>query len=394
MKKIKKIIFFLKKILFIVILKVNLINFVQANNISAIRIGHSNAYTRMTIESSKYLNYKYFTLLNPKRLVIDFENVSLKEVLKFINKKKILFKPNIELLRIGQFNKKTVRFVFKNKKKIFLKTSRIDPINHFKFRSIFDFYFDDKKLNNQKNNLVFKKNHFLINKKKHQPIIIMIDPGHGGQDPGAIGYFKSTEKKIVLEVSKKLKYFINKEPYMKGYLTREYDVFVPLNTRIEKAKKVKADFFISIHADAFTNRNAKGSSIFALSKKGATSNLALFLSKTQNSIYSIDNFKKSGDKYLDHTIFDLVQTATIRTSLKFGAEILNQIKKINTLHKKNVEQSTFQVLKSPGIPSILIELDFISNKKEEKKLNNINFQKQIAKSIFLGIQSFYTKYYL
>lgn len=172
-------------------------------------------------------------------------------------------------------------------------------------------------------------------------------------------------------------------------MTRNEDVFIPLRVRVAKARKQRADLFVSIHADAFTNRAARGSSVFALSKKGATSTAARFLAETQNESDLIGGVGMSGDRYLDHTLFDLVQTATISDSLKFGGEILKRLGKVNKLHKNKVDQAGFAVLKAPDIPSILVETAFISNLEEERKLRTSHFQQQIAESILAGIKAYF-----
>lgn len=222
-----------------------------------------------------------------------------------------------------------------------------------------------------------------------RPIIIMIDPGHGGEDPGAIGKYKTREKDVVLQIARRLKKLIDNDPSMRAYMTRNEDIFIPLTVRVAKARKMQADLFVSIHADAFTNRSARGSSVFALSTKGATSNTARFLAQTQNEADLIGGVSKSGDKYLDHTMFDLLQTATINDSLKFGDEVLKRMKSVNKLHKNKVDQAGFAVLKAPDIPSILVETAFISNLEEERKLKTAKFQQQMAESIFQGIKAYF-----
>ncbi len=182
------------------------------------------------------------------------------------------------------------------------------------------------------------------------PIIIMLDPSHWGDDPGAIGMLKTREKDIVLQIAHKLSALIKREPAMKVFMTPNDDVFIPLKVRVAKARKQRADLFVSIYADAFTRRAAHGSSVFALLTKGATSSVAKFLAQTQNASDQISGVSKSGDRYLDHTLLDLVQTATINDSQKFGNEVLKWMEKINQLHKNRVEQAVFAVLKAPDIP--------------------------------------------
>jgi N-acetylmuramoyl-L-alanine amidase len=221
-------------------------------------------------------------------------------------------------------------------------------------------------------------------------ITIAIDPGHGGEDPGAIGASGSREKDITLKVAKKLKARIDSDPNMRAVLTRDGDYFIPLHGRVMKARKMQADLFISIHADAFTNPAARGSSVFALSEKGATSASARYLAKKENESDLIGGVSLNvKDPVLARTLLDLSQTATINDSLKLGKAVLGQIGNINKLHKNHVEQAGFAVLKSPDIPSILVETAFISNPEEERRLNDDEYQETLVTSIFEGIQKYF-----
>ena len=225
---------------------------------------------------------------------------------------------------------------------------------------------------------------------RDRPIVIMIDPGHGGEDPGAHGLHKTREKDIVLKIGRRLKALIDKEPNMRAYMTRNEDVFIPLKVRVAKARKQRADLFISIHADAFTSRAARGSSVFALRPKAPPRRRRAF-AQTQNESDLIGGVSKSGDRYLDHTMFDMVQSRTINDSLKFGKEVLTRIGKINHLHKRSVDQAGFAVLKAPDIPSILVETAFISNPTEERKLRTARYQQQVAEAILNGIKAYFSK---
>lgn len=221
-------------------------------------------------------------------------------------------------------------------------------------------------------------------------ITIALDPGHGGEDPGAIGASGSREKDITLRVAKKLKARIDSDPNMRAVLTRDGDYFIPLHGRVMKARKMQADLFISIHADAFTNPAARGSSVFALSEKGATSASARYLAKKENESDLIGGVSLNvKDPVLARTLLDLSQTATINDSLKLGKAVLGEIGNINKLHKNHVEQAGFAVLKSPDIPSILVETAFISNPEEERRLNDDEYQERLVTSIFEGIQKYF-----
>jgi N-acetylmuramoyl-L-alanine amidase len=222
-------------------------------------------------------------------------------------------------------------------------------------------------------------------------ITIAIDPGHGGEDPGAIGATGSREKEITLLIAKKLKAKIDEEPNMRAVLTRDGDYFIPLHMRVLKARKLQADLFISIHADAFTNPAAHGSSVFALSEKGATSASARYLANKENQSDLIGGVSLNvKDPLLARTLLDLSQTATINDSLKLGKVVLGNIGEINKLHKNHVEQAGFAVLKSPDIPSILVETAFISNPEEERKLNDGAYQDKLVMSILTGIKKYFS----
>ena len=221
-------------------------------------------------------------------------------------------------------------------------------------------------------------------------ITVAIDAGHGGEDPGAKGANGSREKDITLAVAKKLKQRIDEEPNMRGILTRDADFFIPLHGRVVKARNMQADLFVSVHADAFIRPDARGSSVFALSEKGATSASARYLAKKENESdliggVSLDN----KDMNLARTLLDLSQTATINDSLKLGKFVLKNIGEVNTLHKGSVEQAGFAVLKSPDIPSILVETAFISNPEEERRLNDDAYRAKLVESIVNGIKKYF-----
>lgn len=374
------------------------------SSVIAVRVWPSSTYTRITLESSTPLKYKQFALANPDRIVIDIENVQLNSVLKGIADQVQTSDPYLKMARIGQFDPQTVRLVLELKQNINPNLFTLKPIAEFKNRLVVDLYPANSNADEADDPLLAllkEYNKGALEKDQpaqgpqagkvglDRPLVIMLDPGHGGEDPGAIGKRGTREKDIVLQIARRLRTLIQKDPKMKAYMTRNEDVFIPLKVRVAKARKLRADLFISIHADAFTNRSANGSSIFALSTKGATSTAAKYLAQTQNEADEIGGVSKSGDRYLDHTIFDLAQTAAINNSLKFGKEVLTRMGKVNKLHKNKVEQAGFAVLKAPDIPSILIETAFISNLEEERKLRTAKFQQQIAESVFAGIKAYF-----
>ena len=366
----------------------------------AIRLWPSSSYSRLTIESSTPLKYKQFALSHPDRVVIDLENIQLNQTLKNAGKLVRQDDPNIKNVRVGQFNAQVVRVVLELKQNVSPRLFTLAPVAGFHNRLVLDLY-PEKQAHEDDPLLALLKDYNqgdldrsqpnaaqLPGKAgKDRPVVIMIDPGHGGEDSGAIGKNKTMEKDIVLKIGRYLKAMVDKQPNMRAYMTRNEDVFIPLQVRVAKARKQRADLFVSIHADAFTSRSARGSSVFALSTRGATSAAARYLAQTQNESDLIGGVSKSGDRYLDHTMFDMVQSVTINDGLQFGKEVLSRMGKINHLHKSSVDQAGFAVLKAPDIPSILVETAFISNLAEERKLRTARFQQQVAEAILGGIKA-------
>ncbi|KIA81746.1 N-acetylmuramoyl-L-alanine amidase [Chromobacterium amazonense] len=370
------------------------------NQIVALRIWPSSTYTRITLESGSAIQYKQFTLANPSRLVIDLQGVQLNGVLKDISGQITKADPFIANARAGQFAPDTVRLVLELKTDVKPQAFTLAPVAEYKHRLVVDLYpasgvqddpllallqdYNKGKLEQPPTQIKPKS------KNSDRPIVVMLDPGHGGEDPGAIGLQGNREKDVVLKIGHQLKQLIDAEPNMKAYMTRSDDVFIPLGVRVAKARKLNADLFVSIHADAAPNRAARGSSVFALSEKGATSAFAKALAQTQNDSDLIGGVKiGSKDKYLAHTLLDLTQTATINDSLKLGKTVLGQLGGLNKLHKNAVEQAGFAVLKAPDIPSILVETAFISNPEEEQRLITAEFQQQMANAIFSGVKNYF-----
>jgi N-acetylmuramoyl-L-alanine amidase len=223
-------------------------------------------------------------------------------------------------------------------------------------------------------------------------LVIAIDAGHGGEDPGARGRHGSREKNITLAIARKVKTLIDETPNMRGVLIRDGDYFIELERRVVKAQKAHADLFISIHADAFIKPKARGSSVFALSERGATSTAARWLAKRENEADLIGGVNLAEkDPYLKRTLLDLSQTATINDSMKLAKHVLNELGDINDLHRGRVEQAGFAVLKSPEIPSILVETAFISNPGEERRLNDKGYQLKLANAILGGVKRYFAQ---
>jgi N-acetylmuramoyl-L-alanine amidase len=398
----------------------------------AVRIWPAEDYTRVTLESDQALRVSHQLLTNPHRLVVDVEGLELNNTIKELVAKVNSNDPYIAQVRVGQFQPKVVRLVFDLKESIQPQLFTLDPVSSYQNRLVFDLYptvandplmelvrqsakkeaaldADDpigaiarresQKAEANKSNKLneIAKPDGKTDNKDTKPsyrrlLTIAIDPGHGGEDPGAIGKRGSQEKDIVLAISRRLKQRIEAEPDMRSYLTRDGDYFVPLHVRVNKARRVQADLFVSIHADAFIKPNARGASVFALSQQGATSTAARWLANKENGADLIGGLNiKTQDKQVAQLLLDMSTTAQIKDSLKLGDAVLKQIGGFAKLHKSQVEQASFAVLKAPDVPSILIETAFISNPEEESRLNDHEYQEQIAQAILKGIRSYFAK---
>ena len=377
------------------------------NIVSETRVWPAPDYTRVTIESFLPISNDQMILQNPERIVVDLKGIKLNDALKQLSSQVDGLGPNIKKIRVGQFNPKVTRLVIDLKASASVKIFSLKPFKEYKHRLVIDVYPKERdelasllKQLKQKDNRQQSTEPVIPKIKKST--IIAIDAGHGGEDPGAKGARGTYEKVITLQIAKKLKKIIDKEPYMEAVLIRTGDYYVPLIKRVSKARKIKADIFISIHADAFRKRSVRGSSVFALSERGATSAFAKFLANEANEADLIGGVSiDDKEPILARTLLDLSQSATINDSLKLGNHVLKEIKTVNKLHKKYVEQAGFAVLKAPDIPSILIETAFISNRKEEKNLKSAAFQQKLSLSILKGIKeyvkggqsmAFYTEY--
>ncbi len=403
--------------------------------VSSTRVWPAPDYTRVTIESQQPIRHKLFNLDNPDRLVLDLEDVALNAAVTDIAGKISAEDPYIKGVRAGRFKPGTIRLVFDLKAKVKPEAFALAPIAGYGHRLVLDIY----PLTPPDPLLAFLKRREsgqpetpattpapapaltptpelaapevgppAVVAKSEPPapkpaaraarpaserlITIAIDPGHGGEDPGARGRSGTLEKNVTLSIAQKLKERIETEPNMRAVLTRDGDFFIPLHMRVEKARRVRADLLVSIHADAFIKPSANGSSVFALSERGATSVAARWLAKQENDADLIGGVNLGiKDPYLKQTLLDLSQTASINDSLKLGKAVLQEMGGINRLHKNYVEQAGFAVLKAPDIPSILIETAFISNPDEERKLRDPFYQNKMADAIFAGIKRYFSK---
>jgi N-acetylmuramoyl-L-alanine amidase len=379
--------------------------------IVAVRIWPSADYTRVTLEHDAPLKFNHFTVENPDRLVVDIEGVEFNSVLESIAGKINENDPYIKLLRAGRFKPGVVRLVMELKARVAPQVFSLAPVGEYGHRLVLDVYPETPvdplmALLEGRQEVVepLKIDPDLAAKPAETPrpgkpvvdrmITVMLDPGHGGEDPGAVGKRGTHEKNVTLAIAKRLKARIDAEPNMRAVLTRDADFFVPLHVRVQKARRIQADLFISIHADAWIKPDARGSSVFVLSEKGASSTQARLLAQKENDADLIGgvNLAKTKDVFLARTLIDLSQTATINDSLKLGKYLLGEIGSINHLHKASVEQAGFAVLKAPDIPSALIETAFISNPEEELRLKDEAYQAQMAEALLRGIRQFFIKH--
>lgn len=406
----------------------------------AARVWPSPEYSRIAIELDAAVTYKQFNLKNPERIVVDLEGVEPDAVLSDIASKVTPQDVYISSIRVARNRPGVTRMVVALKTEVRPQIFVLKPMGDYSHRLVMDLYPASLSAFEQEVETAIESAGKRAESAKAKPeaaantpaqlapalsadktsakvtdlrtplkpakpeksapgkleymrlITIAIDAGHGGEDPGAKGASGSYEKDITLSIARRLKGLIDKQENMRAYLTRDSDYFIPLHERVNKARRVQADLFVSVHADAFNKPHARGSSVFALSEKGATSAAAKWLAKNENDADLIGGINVGmKDVYLKQTLIDLSQTAQISDSLKLGKVVLEEIGGINQLHKPRVEQAGFAVLKAPDIPSILIETAFISNPEEEKRLNDEDYQDKMANAIVAGIKRYFDR---
>ena len=387
----------------------------SAEAIRAIRVWPAQDYTRVTVESGQPLKHNLLRVRDPERLVLDLEDVDLQSVQQGFTDKISTNDPYIANLRVGRFKPGVVRVVLDLKSEVKPQIFTLEPIGEYGHRLVLDIYpvepLDPILALLQKRELKTAPGIFgdgTPDEQKRQAgpsikqppagptvdrlVTIAVDAGHGGEDPGARGRRGTREKHVTLTIARKLKSLIDAEPTMRAMLTRDGDYFIELGARVEKAQLVKADLFVSVHADAFIKPHVRGSSVFALSERGASSTAAQWLARGENRADLIGgiNLARKRDRYLEMTLNDLSLTAQVNDSLKLARAVLGELGGINPLHKGSVEQAGFAVLKSP-IPSILVETAFISNPDEETRLNDTAYQEKIAHAILRGVKSYVAK---
>ncbi len=425
-----------------------------AKSIVAVRVWPAQDYTRIAIEVDQPLAYKAHLLKQPDRIVVDLSDLKLDSTLRELVAKIKPNDPQIEAVRAGQFAPDVVRLVFDLKGAVKPQIFTLNPIGGYRYRLVLDLYpavardplLELLAKTEQKEAELANPNQPTLSGLQTKPkldeseaffaryaetestssaapgkpdrktptppragndkdklsdrtpkkprvlrlLTVAIDPGHGGEDPGAIGPSGLREKDVVLDIGRRLREKIDAQPNMRAMMTRDDDYFVPLHVRVQKARRVNADLFVSIHADAFIKPEANGSSVFALSTTGASSTAARWMANKENASDLIGGVNiKSRDQNITHALLDMSTTAQIKDSMRYGQFVLSEIGQINKLHKGAVEQAGFAVLKAPDIPSVLIETAFLSNPAEEAKLKSSAYREQMAEAILRGIKRYF-----
>ena len=384
-----------------------------AGSLLAVRVWPGTGSTRITLEGSETFSFKHLIVKDPERLVIDLEGIELNSVLQSLPSKVMASDPLISMIRAGRNRPGVVRVVVELKETIDPQIFTLKPVANYGHRLVIDLF--PTEAHDPLLALIQKSSPMdaatgrdssappdtsatqsepapprQIVQDTKRIATVVIDAGHGGEDPGAIGRRGSYEKNVTLSIARRLQKKIDADPNMRAALTRNGDYFVPLNRRVAIARRLQADLFVSIHADAFVRPEARGSSVYVLSERGATSSAARWLANKENESDLIGGVNLARqDGYLARTLLDLSQTATINDSLKLGSAVLQELGGINRLHKPQVEQAGFAVLRAPDIPSILVETAFISNPDEERRLNDNAYQDKMADAIMRGIRAYF-----
>lgn len=401
-------------------LALGLPNIIQAANnnsnaFTAARMWPAQAYTRITLESPNKVRFKSFTLEKPHRLVIDVENMMLNEIITSLAKKVQKSDPYVSNIRVGQKDSTTVRIVLDLKVPTLPQVFLLNSVANFKHRMVIDIYpafaaeddpilallngrNKDKAIESANKNTKERTKELAKKasssteqsgssfKQSRRPII-MIDAGHGGEDPGAISPRGLKEKDVVLAIARLTKTKLESLGYIVK-MTRNEDVFIPLKSRTLKAQQKHADLFISIHADSVANNpNARGTGVYVLSPKGATDEASRLLAESQNDADTIGGIQMSDSKDVNSVLMNMIQNQTINDSLRLGRLVLNQLSKYNKV-KSAVNQANFVVLRTPDIPSILVESAFLSNTEDEALLRSITYRQQVAQAITDGVKQY------
>ncbi len=410
----------------------------HARTVVAVRVWPADEYTRITLESDGALSAKTQHLASPDRLVIDIDDLELDGALRELVGKVSPDDPFIAGVRVGQYQPRVVRLVIDLKQPVRPQSFTLDPVAAYGHRFVVDLHptiepdpllalIRDKERAEEaaRQSVQDALGEFIGRLDRPRPpgapapraeapapvqtpapphpsaaaqkridrlIVVAIDPGHGGEDPGAIGPTGLREKDVVLAIALKLRDRLNRQPGMRAMLTRDADYFVPLQERVRKARRVQADLFVSVHADAFMRREARGASVYALSTNGATSAAARWMAQRENASDLVGGINvRAADAQVMRALLDMSTTAQIKDSLRVGREVLGQMERIGNLHKPRVEQAGFAVLKAPDIPSILVETAFISNPEEERRLRDARYQRQVVEAVATGIVRYFAR---
>lgn len=375
----------------------------MAAKLLSIEIKQQSGNPSVLFTLDEAVTHRVFTLTNPNRVVIDFEGTDLSVNLNRVN----LGRQLIKYIRSGRPNPQTLRLVFEVSQAVMTRTNPMHRSASSKHGFSLDLSANGNLQGRSTSSTVPVNRTRATNTAKapvsarHEPgktlrdVVVVLDPGHGGKDPGASGPRRTMEKEVTLRIAQKLKQIIDRQPGMRAVLTRNGDYYIGLRERLTIARKYNADVFVSIHADAFINQQSNGASVFALSQSGATSEAARWLAEKENysELGGVNLSELDDQSGLVRTVLiDLSQTATIGASLHMGERVLRDLDRITNLHNHKVEQARFMVLKSPDIPSILIETGFISNPREESNLTNPAYQTHLTEAIFQGLKRYFWDY--
>ena len=382
-----------------VVLSLSPLQIARGARLLDVRLWPAADYTRVTLEHDEPLRFTHFMVRDkpPLRLVVDIEDMDLTPRLKDLVGRVGADDPFIALVRVGQNRPRVVRLVIELKEDIRPEVFALAPVGPYQHRLVLDLRPVTppdpllallREIQRADAARAAAPPRRLPGEQRIDRLLtIAIDPGHGGEDPGAIGRRGTREKDVTLGIARRLHRLIEADPGMRVLLTRDGDYFGPLHERVAKARRVQADLLVSIHADAWIRPDARGSSVFALSDRGASSAAAAWMARRENDADLIGGVNLAvKDARLAQVLLELSTTAQINDSLRFGDAVLRELERINTLHKAQVEQAGFAVLKAPDIPSILVETAFISNPDEERRLNDDGYQQRVAAAIFDGIR--------
>ncbi len=353
-----------------------------ALQVQGVRLWAAPDSTRVVFDVTGPAEHRLFSLKNPNRLVIDLSNAAIAAAAK----KTPIQGGVVKNLRSGSRNKNDLRLVLDLKGPVKPKSFVLRPNAQYGHRLVIDLFESGSVARSQP-----KTVRTASKVAELRELVIAIDAGHGGEDPGARGKRGTHEKDVVLAIARRLAKLVDKEPGMRPVLIRDGDYYIGLRQRIEKARKHRADLFISIHADAFRDRRVKGSSVFVISRSGASSEMARWLAARENAADLVGGVSLDDkDDLLAEVLLDLAQTATLEASNAVASNVLAEMKRVGRVHKKRVQHAGFVVLKSPDIPSLLIETAYISNPAEEKKLRSSKYQRKVAKAIMTGLRNYFT----